>query len=214
MYSGKISVLIVDDHTMVHIGLSTMLEAHDEFHLVGLASSGEEALSIIEAEKPDVVLMDILMPGMGGVEAMRQINKRFKDICIIAITSYDEANHVTAALDAGASAYLLKNVTAQKLAEAIHDAVGGRMTLAPEAAQTMLEAARRPRQPKIDLTDREIDVLQYLARGYSNGQIAQALVVSPFTIKTHVSHILSKMNASTRAEAAAYAVQLGIVELD
>ncbi|MCI0349567.1 MAG: response regulator transcription factor, partial [Acidobacteriales bacterium] len=191
----RIRVLIVDDHTMVHIGLSTMLEAFEEFELVGLASNGEEALRLSQSLKPDVILMDIVMPGMSGIEATNAIIGKHPQIRVIALTSFEEADHVQAALDAGASGYLLKNVSATELAEAIKAARAGRVTLAPEAAQAMIEAARRPSAADYQLTERELEVLHYMAKGLSNGQIALQLVVSPFTVKSHVSNILSKLGA-------------------
>jgi len=210
--SKNIRVLLVDDHAVVRIGLADFLFAYDDLELVGEASSGEVAVSMCERVKPDVVLMDLVMPGMDGAEATRAIRQACPDIQVIALTSYKDEDLVQNAIQAGAIGYLLKNVTADELAEAIRNAKAGRPTLAPEAAQALIHAATKPPDLGFDLTPRELEVLALLSEGLANPEIAERLVVSRSTIKHHVSAILSKLGASSRTEAVALAIKHNLVE--
>lgn len=207
-----IRVMIVDDHAVVRSGLSAFLMAYDDFELVGEASSGEQALRLCEQVKPDVVLMDLVMPGMDGAAATHAIREKCPSIQVIALTSFKEQDLVQGALQAGAIGYLLKNVSADELARAIRSAHAGLPTLAPEAAQALIQAALSPaNRVGFDLTDREHEVLALMVEGLNNNQIAERLVISVSTAKFHVSSILSKLGSSTRTEAVSLALQNKLV---
>ncbi|MBE2233679.1 MAG: response regulator transcription factor [Anaerolinea sp.] len=206
--------MLVDDHAVVRSGLSTFLMAFDDLELVGEASSGAEAVAKCAHLRPDVVLMDLVMPNMDGATATRAIRQRCPDIRVIALTSFKEGDLVQDALQAGAIGYLLKNVTADELATAIRFAQAGKPTLAPEAAQVLIQAniaAHGPPKIGFDLTEREREVLSLMVSGLTNPEIADKLIVSRSTIKFHVSSILSKLEASSRTEAAAIAIQNHLV---
>lgn len=206
-----IRVILVDDHDMVRRGLAVFLEAFDDLQLVGEAGSGAEALQLCAEIEPDVVLMDLIMPEMDGVETTRAIRQNYPQTQVVALTSFKDDALVGAALGAGAIGYLLKNVSIDELAEAIRAARAGRPTLAPEAAQALIASARRPPTPGHDLTGREREVLALLVEGLNNPEIARRLGVSRSTIKTHVSNILSKLGAASRVEAVALALQHNLV---
>jgi len=202
-----IRVMIVDDHKVVRSGLSAFLMAYDDLELVAEADSGEKALTLLSKHTPDVILMDLVMPRMDGAETTEAILRSYPDMKVIALTSYKEKELVRSALDAGAIGYLLKNVEADDLATAIRQANAGRPTLAPEAAQILIQASRQPYKPGIDLTAREKEVLALLVEGLTNPEIAKKLVVSKSTVKFHVSSILNKLQVSSRTEAVAKALQ-------
>ncbi|MGI6374761.1 MAG: response regulator [Anaerolineae bacterium] len=207
-----IRVLLVDDHAVVRGGLSAFLMVHDDLELVGEAGSGQEAVDQCERLKPHVVLMDMMMPGMDGATATRVIRQRQPQTQVIALTSFKEEDLVHDALEAGAIGYLLKNVTADELADAIRKAHKGRPTLSPEATQALIHATTQPPPLGHDLTTREREVLALMAQGISNPEIADQLFVSRSTVKFHVSSILSKLGASTRTEAVAMALQHRLVD--
>lgn len=208
-----IRVMIVDDHAMVHIGLTAMLDACDGVELVAEASSAEEALRLCASTALDVILMDLLLPNMSGIEAIQHIRQQYRHVQVLALSSYEDIEHVEAALKAGAIGYLLKNISANELRQAIENAHEGHSVLSPEVKKALIAHSQRPSLPHEDLTEREREVLAYVARGMSNTQIAEVLVVSPFTIKAHVSNILTKLGVATRAEAASYAVQYKLARL-
>jgi len=207
-----IRVIIVDDHAMLRRGLKFFLKGFDDLELVAEASSGREALELCAQVRPDVVLMDMVMPGMDGAEATRAIRQRCPDVQVIALTSFQEEDLIERALKAGAIGYLLKNVTADDLARALREAHAGRSTLAPEATEVLIQATReRTQQVDYGLTEREQQVLALLVEGLSNAEIAERLVISVATVKFHVRGILSKLQVSNRAEAVAVAWQRKLV---
>jgi NarL family two-component system response regulator LiaR len=203
----SIRVLIVDDHGMVRKGLMAYLGNESDLDLVGEARNGREAVELCEQLRPDVVLMDLIMPEMGGVAATRQICGRFPHTRVIALTSFQERELVQDALQAGAISYLLKNASGDDLAEAIRSAHAGRPTLAPEAVQSLVQPPDQTAALGDDLTRREHEVLALLVKGMSNPEIAERLTVSRSTVKAHVSSILSKLDVSNRGEAIAVAIQ-------
>jgi NarL family two-component system response regulator LiaR len=211
-----IRVMIVDDHGMVRRGLATILKVKPDLELVGEASSGREAVRVCEQAQPDVVLMDLVMPEMGGAEATRLIREHCPQVQVIALTSFQEKELVREALQAGAISYLLKNVSADDLAAAIREAHAGRSTLAPEAIQALIQqdslgaTQYRDLPEDFDLTPREREVLALMVEGLHNPEIAERLVVSRSTAKAHVSNILSKLGVSNRAEAIAMALQYNL----
>jgi two-component system, NarL family, response regulator LiaR len=213
MSQGKpIRVMLVDDHAVVRSGLKAFLMVFDDLELVGEASSGQEALHVIERALPDVILMDLIMPDMDGAATTKAIRARWPQVQVVALTSFREDDLVKRALQAGAIGYLLKNVGADDLADAIRSAHAGKPTLAPEAAQVLIQASRQPQQPGFDLTEREREVLSLLVKGMSNNEIADRLVVSRSTVKFHVSSILSKLGVSSRTEAVALALNSKLVD--
>ncbi len=209
--SNPIRVMIVDDYTMVRRGLTTFLKAYDDLELAGEAESGEAAIQLCAEVLPDVILMDMVLPTMDGATATRVIRKQFPQVQVIALTSFKEGDLIKNALEAGAIGYLLKDVSADDLARAIRAAHSGRATLSPEAAEVLVQAAHQPPPPGLDLTERERVVLALMIEGFNNTQIAGRLTVSPSTIKSHVSNILSKLGVASRTEAVTLALRNHIV---
>lgn len=205
--TSPIRILLVDDHDMVRRGLSVFLLAYDDFELVGEAVNGKEAVELCKEKQPDVVLMDLMMPVMDGVSAIKAIRESFPNIQVIALTSFSEEKLVEAALKAGAIGYLFKNVSVDELAGAIRAASQGQPTLSAEATRILINKTLQPADPGDDLTEREREVLKYLVDGYSNPEIAEKLSVSRSTVKTHVSHILEKLGVSSRLEAVSLAIR-------
>ncbi len=206
-----IRVMLVDDHAMVRKGLVAFLKNMPELELVGEACNGREAIEFCEQIQPDVILMDLVMPELGGVATTRTIHQRWPRIQVIALTSFQEKELVQDALQAGAIGYLLKNVSGEELAEAIRQAHGGRPTLAPEAVQALIQAPSEAESMAADLTRREQEVLALLVKGMSNLEIAERLVISRSTVKVHISSILSKLGVASRAEAISLAIQNKLV---
>ncbi len=209
--SPRIRVLIVDDHAMVRRGLATFLKVYEDLELAGEAASGPEAIQLCSQLQPDVVLMDMAMPEMDGATATRLIRKQSSAIQVVALTSFKEETLIQNALQAGAIGYLLKDVSADELAQAIRAAFVGRATLSSAVAEVMVHAAGQPPKPGLDLTERERAVLALMVEGLNNTQIAGRLGVSPSTIKSHVSNILSKLGVSSRTEAVTLALRNGLI---
>ena len=209
--SQHIRVMLVDDHAMVRRGLATFLKVVDDLQLVGEAESGEAAIQLCAEVSPDVILMDMVLPMMDGATATRAIRQQFPQVQVIALTSFKDGDLVKNALEAGAIAYLLKDVSADDLVRAIRAAHAGRVTLSPEAAQALVETANQPPVPALDLTEREREVLALMVEGLNNTQIAGRLTVGPSTIKSHVSNILSKLGVTSRTEAVTLALRNRIV---
>ena len=209
--TGPIRVMLVDDHIMVRKGLATFLKIYDDLQLVGEAENGAAAIKLCGEIQPDVVLMDMVMPDMDGAAVTSSIRGQFPRVQVIVLTSFKEGDLIKKALEAGAIGYLLKDVSADELAKAIRSANAGRATLSPEAAQSLVETASLPPAPGLDLTERERDVLALMIEGLSNTQIAGRLTVSPSTIKSHVSNILSKLGVASRTEAVTLALRNHII---
>jgi len=209
--TALIRVMIVDDHGMVRRGLAAYLKNEDDLELVGEARDGQEALKVCEKVRPDVVLMDLIMPELGGVAATHLIRKRWPDVQVIALTSFKDKDLVRNALEAGAISYLLKNVSGDDLVGAIRAAHAGRSILASEAVQALIQPSEPEARLGQSLTLREREVLALLVKGLTNPEIAEKLVISPSTAKVHVSHILSKLQVSNRGEAIALAIKYGLV---
>jgi len=206
-----IRVLIVDDHAVVREGLRTFLELQDGLEVVGEAGDGEEAVGFAERLRPDVVLMDLVMPKLDGVEAMRELRQRVPGARVIVLTSFLDDDRLLPALRAGAAGYLLKNVQPQELARAVRAADGGEALIDPAVAARLVEALADGRADDNSerLTPREREVLGLIGRGFSNKRIALELGVAEKTVKTHVSHLLAKLGVADRTQAALYAVRLG-----
>ncbi len=210
--SGEpVRVIIVDDHDMLREGLQSFLRAFDDLELIGEAATGAEAVEKCITLQPDVVLMDLVMPEMDGISAIKLIHNAQPEIQIIVLSSFGEEQLIKNALRNGANSYLLKNVSAARLAEAIRNAAKGVPTLAPEAAQALIQEAITEPTPKIALTARERDVLLLMVAGLSNSKISEKLCISLYTVKNHVSSILSKMGVRSRTEAVSLAIKLNLV---
>jgi NarL family two-component system response regulator LiaR len=206
-----IRVMVVDDHLMVRHGLAFILKVYEDMQLVGETGSGEDAIELCAKILPDVILMDMVLPTIDGVTATRAIREKFPQVQVIALSSFKEAEMIKNALEAGAMGYLLKNISADDLAKAVRGAASGRASLSPEIAHVLVETANHPHAPGFDLTEREREVMSWMVKGLNNTQIAGKLSVSPSTIKSHVSNILSKLNASSRTEAVTLALRNHVV---
>ena len=211
---SPITVLIVDDHEVVRRGIRAFLDTVSDINVVGEADSGEQAVSMAETYSPQVVLMDLILQGMDGLEATRRIKALNPCTQVIVLTSYDQDEFIFPALQAGATSYTLKDMKMDSLADAIRKVAHGEVTLHPRVAMRLVKNIRGEINGEAQLnnmTDRELEVLKMLAKGYSNSQIAETLVISEYTVKGHVSNILSKLHLTDRTQAAVYAWQQGIV---
>ena len=208
---SRIRVVIVDDHALVRAGLETVLALFEDIELVAEAADGAEAVAVCERAQPDVVLMDLVMPGLDGAAATQEILRHCPHTRVLVLTSFSEEALIENALSAGATGYLMKDVSGAQLATAIRRASAGKTTLAPEAADVLMHRVARPDIQGQDLTPRERQVLALLTDGLTNAEIAERLVVSLSTIKSHVSSIISKLGASSRTEAATIAVRHHLV---
>jgi len=203
----KIRVIITDDHEMVRRGLTTFLRAYSDLELVGEANSGEQALIMCGEVLPDVILMDLLMPGIGGIEAIRRITVKYPQVRVIALSTATDSANVTKAIDAGAMGYLMKNISTDDLANAIREVKEGRRMLSDEATQALIQAATRPIEPNYRLTEHEYEVLHLLIEGLTNPEIAQKTGVNRSTIKYHINSILSKLGVANRTDAVTVALR-------
>lgn len=217
MTESTIRVLIVDDHSIVRKGVRALLKEIEDIEVVGEASDGQEGVNQVESLVPDVVLMDLVMPGMDGITAISQINSRQPDVYIIALTSFATDDKVFPAIRAGAMGYLLKDSDPEDLVRSIRQVNRGEPSLHPNIARKVLQEISQPIKgtPTPDpLTERELEVLRLVARGMSNQEIADQLVVEEVTIRSHVSHILSKLHLANRVQATLYALRKGIASLE
>jgi two-component system, NarL family, response regulator LiaR len=208
--TNKIRIMLVDDHAVVRSGLGAFLSVNPDLELVGEAENGEQAVVRANLLKPDVILMDLMMPVMDGVAATQAIKKQNPQIQIVALTSFQEDELVQNALKAGAVGYLMKNVTARELAAAIKAAKEGKMTLSPEAAQALVRANQQAEETET-LTERELEVLKLMVDGLNNAEIAERLVISLSTVKYHISNILMKLGVDNRVSAVSLALQKKLV---
>lgn len=217
MTQTPIRVLVVDDHTIVRKGIRALLAEIDGVVVVGEAGDGREAVTQAEALQPDVILMDLVMPHMDGIEAIRQISSRRPEVRILALTSFAADDKVFPAIKAGALGYLLKDSAPEELVQAIRQVYRGEPSLHPVIARKVLQELKRPSvqpPPSDPLTDREVEVLRLVARGLSNQQIAERLTIMEVTVRTHISNILSKLHLANRVQAALYAVREGLISLE
>lgn len=220
MEQQQITVLIVDDHQLVRWGVRTFLATQPDISVVGEAPSGDAALQLAADLVPDVALMDLIMPGMDGVETTRRLTLVSPRTRVIVLTSYHEDEHIFPAIRAGALSYLLKDVGTEELAEAVRRAARGEAVMHPHVATRLIEAMRTAQSGPSGstvttlemLSDREQEVLRLIADGFSNAQIAEYLVISEYTVKRHVSNILGKLHLADRTQAAVYAWRTGVVE--
>ena len=217
MKNKTIRIVIADDHTMIHSGLRLFLMAFEDLKMVGEAANGEEAVQLCVREKPDVVLMDLIMPVMDGIRATREIRSRLPKTQVVGLTSFSEAELIQEMLDAGAISFLMKNVSAAELADAIRAARDGKSTVSADAQNIIRSRPPAPgsrvRNDRYNLSAREEEVLACMVAGMSNADIAQELVISLSTAKYHVSSILSKLGASSRAEVVSTALQEGLISV-
>lgn len=213
--SEPIRILLVDDHKIVRQGVRAFFDAQEGIEVIGEAGSGAAAVKMIEEHVPDVVLMDLIMPGIDGVEATRLAKSISPRTQIVVLTSYHEDEHIFPALQAGALSYILKDVTMDELAEAVFKASRGEATLHPQVASRVIQELHGRKKDEntlvVDLTKREMEILKVIAQGMTNIEIAEKFVISKYTVKGHVSNILSKLHLADRTQAAVYAWQQGVV---
>jgi len=217
MTQTVIRVLIVDDHAIVRKGLRALLTEIDDMEIVGEAGDGQQALDLAETTQPDVILMDIVMPNMDGIEATRQITVRQPEVRILALTSFAADDKLFPAIKAGALGYLLKDSDPEELVQAIRQVHRGEPSLHPSIARKVLYELGRPSpQPQTPdpLTERELEVLRFVAKGLSNQEIAGELTIAEVTVRTHVSNILSKLHLANRVQATLYALREGLTSLE
>jgi NarL family two-component system response regulator LiaR len=207
-----IRVLLADDHSVVRSGLSFFLSTTDDIEVIGEAADGEQAVRLCAELQPHVVVMDMMMPRLDGFGAIEQIRKQHPDVRVLALSSFVEAGLVQRALKAGASGYLLKDIQASELANAIRAAHVGRSTLSPEATQALIHMLAQPSEQLEALSERELEVLRPLVKGLSNAEIADQLLISINTVRHHVHNILAKLAVTNRTEAVHVAIQRGLVE--
>jgi DNA-binding NarL/FixJ family response regulator len=207
-----IRVLVVDDHAVVREGLRTFLELQDGIEVAGEAADGEEAIEAAERLRPDVVLMDLVMPALDGLAAMRVLRERVPGARVIVLTSFAEDDKLLPALRAGAAGYLLKNAEPQELARAVRAAHAGEALLDPHVAARLVDVLAGEKEPLDQLTPREREVLQLIGRGFSNKRIARELRLSEKTVKTHVGHVFAKLGVDDRTQAAVFAVRAGVID--
>ena len=215
--TSSIRVLVADDHAIVRKGIRALLATEPDIEVVGEAENGREAVTEAEKLQPDVILMDLVMPEMDGIEAIRRITARQPEARILVLTSFAADDKVFPAIKAGALGYLLKDSGPEELVQAIHQVYLGESSLHPTIARKLLQELSRPseRPPTPEpLTEREVEVLRLVARGRSNREIADQLVISEATVRTHVSNILSKLHLASRTQAALYALREGLASLD
>jgi len=215
--TNRITVLLVDDHSVVRQGVRAFLEVQKDLHIVGEASTGEEAIRLVQDIVPDVVLMDLMLPGMNGIEATRQIKRISPSTNVVVLTSYHDDEDIFPALRAGATSYTLKDIRSTELAEIIRKAAHGESVLHSQVANRVIQEVREARRAVppvfVDLTERELDVLRLIAEGFSNTAIAEKLVISEKTVKGHVSNILNKLHIEDRTQAAVLAWRQGLMDL-
>ncbi len=214
--SQAITVLIIDDHQLVREGIRNFLQRQSDITVVGEAGSGQEGLRLVGELVPDVVLMDLVMPEMDGIETTRRLKRISPDSQVIVLTSFDDDQHILPAIRAGALSYILKDVGTAALADAVRKAARGEVTMTPQVAARVMRELRQGGQPSTqasaDLSEREVEVLRLIAEGRSNTEIAERLVISEHTVKRHVSNILSKLHLADRTQAAVYAWREGMVD--
>lgn len=215
-----IRIVLADDHAVVREGTCQLLEREPDIEVVGEASNGQEAIDLVESLKPQVVVMDVRMPGIGGVEATKQIKKRFPHVEVLVMTAYDDDEFVFASLEAGASGYLLKTAPVKELIKAIHEVAEGQSALDPSVARKVLRQIKdgsyqKKRHNMAELlTEREQDVLRLLAEGKTNKEIGEGLMISDRTVQTHLSNIFHKMEVNSRTEAVLTAIRRGWLTID
>jgi NarL family two-component system response regulator LiaR len=215
--SSAIRVLLADDHAVVRGGIRALLEHEEGITVIGEADNGEEAVHLALSLQPDVILLDLMMPQKTGIEAIEEIKEKNPAARILVLTSFADDDKVFAAIKAGAMGYLLKQTTPGELFQAVRDVYNGESSLHPTIARKLIRELNRPSNlPPVDepLTDREVEVLIFLARGLSNQDIADRLVISERTVRTHVSNILSKLHLANRTQAALYALKEGLTSLE
>ena len=207
--ASSIRILIVDDHPVVRAGLASMLSTQAELEIIGSASSGKEALVVIEQNRPDVILLDLRMPGMTGVELLLALKAAGVSVRVVILTNYETDEDIYRAVQAGAQGYLLKNTSLQEMVGAIRAVHAGKRYIPRHIASRLAE-----RMVRTDLTARELEILKLLAKGPTNKQIGQALGISEHTVRNHVFKIIDKLEASDRTEAATKAIQRGLIDID